>query len=74
MGDSLKAVAPVLAVVVVGFAVAGLALAGLGILSGSAKEMEMLEERATVLDLDAPVPAMDAASPNEIQTATFALG
>lgn len=74
MRDSLKAAAPMLVVVVVGLGIVGLALGGLGILSGSAKEMELLDDQAMVQDSNATIPAIDAAAPTETETATFALG
>jgi hypothetical protein len=74
MTEQLKAVLPVLGILLAGICVAGLALAWLGVLPGLAREEETVEGEAATPTSTVQVSPLRATESAGIQTATFALG
>jgi hypothetical protein len=74
MTEQLKALFPVLGILLVGICVVGLALAWLGVLPGSAREEETVEGEAAMPTSTVQSSPLDATESVGIQTATFALG
>ena len=74
MTDLLKAVAPILGIVIVAVCAVGLALAWLGVLPGFAREEPTADGEAIAPTSTAEIPPMGTSAPTNTETATFALG
>jgi hypothetical protein len=74
MTDLIKAVAPILGIVIVAVCAVGLALAWLGVLPGFAREEPTPDGEPMTPASTAEVLPMDANAPANTKTATFALG